>query len=59
MTALNRSMVVDVNLEPIQGSETGKTRPIDHRARLRHVRGELDGETLHKIDNALKIVFAL
>ena len=117
MTTLNRGMVVDVNLEPVQGSETGKTRPcvivtnnvynqrvpviqvvpitewsekkakiktnveivpsssnglsklsladclqtrpIDHRARLRHIRGELDGETLHKIDNALKIVFAL
>jgi mRNA interferase MazF len=27
MTSLNRGMVVDVNLEPVQGSETGKTRP--------------------------------
>ena len=27
MTTLNRGMVVDVNLEPVQGSETGKTRP--------------------------------
>jgi len=25
--SLNRGMVVDVNLEPVQGSETGKTRP--------------------------------
>lgn len=27
MTALRRGMVIDVNLEPTQGSETGKIRP--------------------------------
>lgn len=27
MTALRRGMVIDVNLDPVQGSETGKTRP--------------------------------
>ncbi len=27
MTPLKRGMVVDVNLDPTQGSETGKTRP--------------------------------
>jgi mRNA interferase MazF len=117
MTALKRGMVADVNLDPAQGSETGKTRPcvivtndvynqrvpviqvvpitewsekkakirtnveiapsslnglsklsladclqtrpIDQRARLIRVRGELDRETLEKIDSALKIVFAL
>jgi mRNA interferase MazF len=117
MTILKRGMVVDVNLDPVQGSETGKTRPcvivtnnvynqrvpviqvvpitewsdkkakiktnveiapsplnglsklsladclqtrpIDHRARLVRIRGELDDETLKTIDRALKIVFAL
>lgn len=117
MTILKRGMVVDINLDPVQGSETGKirpciivtnniynqrvpviqvvpitewsdkkakiktnveinpshlnglsklsladclqTRPIDHRSRLIRVRGEIDEENLKKIDNALKIVFAL
>ncbi len=27
MSQLNRGMIVDVNLDPTQGSETGKTRP--------------------------------
>jgi len=27
MTALRRGLVIDVNLDPTQGSETGKTRP--------------------------------
>lgn len=27
MTALTRGMVIDVNLEPVRGSETGKVRP--------------------------------
>jgi mRNA interferase MazF len=110
-------MVIDVNLDPTKGSETGKirpcvivtnntynarvpviqvvpltawsarkariitnveivpssrnglskksvadclqTRPIDHRARLVKVRGELEDEIMTKIDDALKIVFAL
>ena len=110
-------MVIDVNLDPTKGSETGKirpcvivtnntynarvpviqvvpvttwgarkarimtnveivpslrngltkksvadclqTRPIDHRARLVNVRGELENEVMAKIDDALKIVFDL
>jgi mRNA interferase MazF len=110
-------MVIDVNLDPIKGSETGKirpcvivtnntynarvpviqvvpltgwsvrkasiitnveiipssrngltkesvadclqTRPIDHRARLVKVRGELEDTVIKKIDDALKIVFDL
>jgi mRNA interferase MazF len=110
-------MVIDVNLDPTKGSETGKirpcvivtnntynarvpviqvvpltawsarkariitnveivpssrnglskksvadclqTRPIDHRARLVKVRGELEDTVRTKIDDALKIVFAL
>jgi mRNA interferase MazF len=117
MSALKRGMVIDVNLEPAKGSETGKirpcvivtnniynervpviqvvpltawtekkarivtnveigpsphngltqktvadclqTRPVDHRARLVKIRGELEDETMAKIDDALKIVFAL
>lgn len=27
MTALKRGMIIDVNLDPVQGSETGKIRP--------------------------------
>lgn len=117
MSELRRGMVIDVNLDPTKGSETGKirpcvivtnntynarvpviqvvpvtawsaskarimtnveiapssrsglrkksvadclqTRPIDHRARLVNVRGELENEVMAKIDNALKIVFDL
>ena len=36
-----------------------QTRPIDHRARLVKVRGELEDGVMEKIDNALKIVFDL
>lgn len=114
---LKRGMVIDVNLEPTRGSETGKirpcvivtndiynervpviqvvpltawsgkksgivtnveiepskhngltkksvadclqTRPVDHRARLVKVRGELEESIIEKIDDALKIVFDL
>ena len=117
MSQLRRGMVIDVNLDPTKGSETGKirpcvivtnntynarvpviqvvpltawsarkariitnveivpsprngltkksvadclqTRPIDHRARLVQVRGELEDEIMTKIDDALKIVFDL
>ena len=112
-----RGMVIDVNLDPTKGSETGKirpcvvvtnntynarvpiiqvvpltawsvkkagiitnveivpssnngltkksvadclqTRPIDRRARLVKVRGELEDRVMAKIDGALKIVFNL
>lgn len=117
MSQLRRGMVIDVNLDPTKGSETGKirpcvivtnntynarvpviqvvpltawsarkariitnveivpssrngltkksvadclqTRPVDHRARLVKVRGELEDAVMTKIDDALKIVFAL
>ncbi len=117
MNTLKRGMVIDVNLEPAKGSETGKirpcvivtnntynarvpiiqvvpltawsvkkasiitnveivqssnngltkktvadclqTRPVDHRARLVKVRGELEDRVMAKIDGALKIVFDL
>jgi mRNA interferase MazF len=110
-------MVIDVNLDPTQGSETGKirpcvivtnnvynehvpviqvvpvtawnerksriktnieirpssqnglskksiadclqTHPVDHRFRLIKVRGELSKEEMKRIDEALKVVFAL
>lgn len=116
-TKIERGMVVDINLEPTKGSETGKvrpcvvvtnnvynarvpviqvtpitawsakkgkiktnitltpssangitkksvadclqTRPIDHRHRLVKVRGRLTDKDMQKIDEALKIVFAL
>ena len=114
---IERGMIIDVNLEPTKGSETGKirpcvvvtnnvynarvpiiqvtpitawnpkkgkiktnvtltpssangltkrsiadclqTRPIDHRHRLVKIRGKLAEEDMKKIDQALKIVFAL
>ncbi|MGK7894878.1 MAG: type II toxin-antitoxin system PemK/MazF family toxin [Xenococcus sp. (in: cyanobacteria)] len=117
MTKLKRGMIVDVDLNPAKGSETGKirpciivtnntynervpviqivpitewnskkaniktnieinpstlnglmkksiadclqTRPIDRRFRLRQIRGELESEIMLKIDESLKIVFAL
>jgi len=117
MTILKRGMVVDIDLNPIKGSETGKvrpcvivtnnvynqrvpviqvtpltawnekkgrirtnvtimavkknglskksvadclqTRPVDHRMRLIKVRGELTTIEMRRIDEALKIVFAL
>lgn len=117
MSRLTRGMVIDVDLNPTKGSETGKvrscvivtndtynarvpviqvvpltawnerksrivtnvevvpssrngltrrsvadclqTRPVDHRARLVRVRGELEDEDLARIDDALRIVFDL
>ena len=117
MNTLMRGMVIDVNLDPAKGSETGKirpcvivtnntynarvpviqvvpltawserkadiitnvviapstnnglskksvadclqTRPIDHRARLVTVRGELENEIMEKVDDALRFVFDL
>ena len=117
MNVVKRGMVIDVNLDPSKGSETGKirpcvivtnntynarvpviqvvpltawsvkkagiitnveikrsstngllkksvadclqTRPIDHRARLVRVRGNLEAGIIAKIDDALKIVFDL
>ena len=117
MSVLRRGMIIDVNLDPTLGSETGKTRPcvivtndaynarvpviqvvpltawgekkasivtnvevapspengldklsladclqtwpVDHRARLTRVRGQLSPEVLRQIDQALKIVFSL
>ncbi len=117
MTMLKRGMVIDVNLNPTKGSETGKvrpcvivtnnvynervpviqvvpisgwnekkgriktnveimpgkqnglskksvadclqTRPIDHRQRLVKRRGKLTPENMKRIDEALKIIFAL
>jgi mRNA interferase MazF len=115
MIPLVRGMVIDVNLDPTTGSETGKirpciivtnniynervpviqvvpitswseqkariktnieilpspendltkksigdclqTRPIDHRFRMVKVRGTLSGETMERIDKALRAVF--
>jgi mRNA interferase MazF len=117
MTALKRGMIIDVNLEPTKGSETGKvrpcvivtndtynervpiiqvvpltewnpkkariktnieiepsqqngltkrtiadclqTRPVDHRSRMVRIRGIVEPEALARIDQSLKVVFAL
>jgi mRNA interferase MazF len=117
MTTLRRGMIVDVDLDPTKGSETGKVRPcvivtndtynervpiiqvvpltewtpkkariktnvdlepsqenglskrtiadclqarpIDHRSRMVRIRGILEPDNLAKIDQALKVVFAL
>ena len=36
-----------------------QTRPIDYRSRLLAIRGELEPEIIFKIDEALRVVFAL
>jgi len=36
-----------------------QTRPVDYQARIKGVRGELESETIDKIDQALKVVFDL
>lgn len=36
-----------------------QTRPVDYQARIKGVRGELEPETIEKIDQTLKIVFDL
>ena len=117
MTTLKRGMVIDANLNPTKGSETGKvrscvivtnnvynervpviqvvpitawsekkgriktnveimpsgenglskksvadclqTRPIDHRHRMVKIRGVLTAEEMKRIDEALKVIFAL
>jgi mRNA interferase MazF len=117
MTTIERGMVIDINLDPVQGSETGKvrpcvvvtnnvynarvpviqvvpvtawnpkkariktnvtltpsvingldkksvadclqTRPVDYRLRLSRVRGKLEQNDIHAIDQALKVVFSL
>ena len=117
VSRLTRGMVIDVNLNPTKGSETGKirpcvivtnntynarlpviqvvpltawsekkariitnveimpssrngctkksvvdclqTRPVDHRARMVGIRGELEDSDVAKINAALKIVFDL
>lgn len=117
MDKLERGMIIDVNLEPTKGSETGKirpciiatnntynqrvpviqvvpitewnekkakiktnveiipslingltkksiadclqTRPIDYSLRLVKIRGKLEDEIIVKINESLKIVFAL
>ena len=57
------------NVEIIPSSRNGcskksvvdclQTRPVDHRARLVGIRGELEDSDMAKIDAALKIVFDL
>jgi len=117
MTIIERGMVIDIDLDPVQGSETVKvrpcvvvtndvynarvpviqvvpitawnekkariktnvplasspingldkksvadclqTRPIDYRLRLSRVRGKLEHDDMHMIDQALKVVFSL
>jgi len=36
-----------------------QTRPIDYRYRMRRIRGELTGEEMKRVDEALKAIFAL
>ena len=117
MTIMERGMIIDIDLYPTQGSETGKvrpcvvvtndvynarvpvihivpitawnekkerittnvaltpsvinglekksiadclqTRPVDYRLRLARVRGKLEHDDMHAIDQALKVVFSL
>lgn len=57
----------NVTVDPSNGTGLEKrsiadclqTRPIDRRHRLSAVRGEVDAETLRRIDEALRVVFGL
>ncbi len=70
LTAWNeRKARIVTNVEVVPSSRNGltrrsvadclQTRPVDHRARLVRVRGELEDEDLARIDDALRIVFDL
>ena len=70
LTAWNeRKSRIVTNVEVVPSSRNGltrrsvadclQTRPVDHRARLVRVRGELEDEDLARIDDALRIVFDL
>lgn len=60
---------IKTNVEILPSKENGlskksiadclQTRPIDHKFRLVKIRGELAEEEMRKINEALKIVFAL
>ena len=64
-----RKARIITNVEIVPSSHNGltkksvadclQTRPIDHRARLVKVRGELEDGVMENIDDALKIVFDL
>lgn len=64
-----RKSRIVTNVEVVPSSRNGltrrsvadclQTRPVDHRARLVRVRGELEDEDLARIDDALRIVFDL
>jgi mRNA interferase MazF len=56
---------VEIDPSPLNGlckksvADCLQIRPIDHRARLVRIRGELDEQTMNAINEALRIVFAL
>jgi mRNA interferase MazF len=58
-------IITNVAIEPSNKNNLSKksiadclqTRPVDYRTRLKRIRGELEPETLEKIDQALKVVF--
>lgn len=66
-SARKARIITNVGVVPSSRNELTKrsvadclqTRPIDHRARLVKIHGELEDEVMTKIDDALKIVFAL
>ena len=60
MTILKRGMIIDVNLDLTQGSETGKVRPcIIVNNRMVKIRGKLSQPKIQEINQALKIIFEL
>ena len=50
---------VDNGLDKLSIADCLQTRPIDYKSRFVAFRGSLDSDTMQKIDQALKIVFAL
>lgn len=60
MTLLQRGMTIEANgLTKPTIADCLQTRPIDHRSRMLRVRGRLESQSLDRINQALRIVFAL
>jgi mRNA interferase MazF len=47
------------NLVKISIADCLQTRPVDYQSRIKRVRGELDPQTMEKINHALKVIFDL
>ncbi len=66
-TPKKAQIITNVEIDPTKKNNLTKksiadclqTRPVDYQSRIRRVRGELDPETMEKINQALKVIFNL